>query len=270
MATTVAAYHGCDTNYSPYSDSCVDDFYLGEMGLGTVIGDSTVVDTANCVTFSNAGDTGNTNAYAGDVITLNNSENTYGFWFLLGPKFANEASLPAQYPCGYGYSVSAVSTVDEAFSWGVAQAVAAASAVGQNGPYPNIKRSTIFCDVEGGSNAGWYTSADGTVNGNPWYAYNRAVIQGFMEKMVTISYPSGGTFHVGIYISPGNYTAITDSMSLSNLTSHLWLADWFDSLANECYPNWTPPSLGGVATQIWQYYSNQSTIDIDAAISLPD
>ncbi len=261
-----ATYHGCDTNYSPYSDPCVDYFYLGEMGMGTVSGDSTVVSDYYCTTWTNNGATGNTNTYAGDVITLNNSDNTYGYWFLIGPKFANEASSQAQHNCGYGYLVTPVSTVDEAFSWGAAQANAAAQAWGN---YPNIKRSTIFGDVEAGSGAGWFTSADGVINGSEWYAYNRAVIQGFVEQLVTISFPSGGTFHAGIYISPSNYSSITNDMSFSGLTSHLWLADWFDSLASECYPDWTPPSLGGVATQIWQYYSNQSSIDIDAANTLP-
>jgi len=158
--------------------------------------------------------------------------------------------------------------VDEAFSWGAAQADAAATAWSK---YPNVKRSTIFGDVEQEAAAGWYISSDGTVNEEPWYAYNRTVIQGFLEKIVTISFPGGGTFHPGIYINPNDYTVITNNMSLSNLTSHQWLADSFGDLASECYPDWDPPSLGGVATQIWQYYQSQSgpPIDIDAANTLP-
>ncbi|MCY0909532.1 MAG: hypothetical protein OWR62_14205 [Sulfobacillus thermotolerans] len=177
----------------------MDYFYLGEMGMGTVAGDSTVVSDVACQTWDNTGDTGSTNEFAGYVIQLNNSDYTYGYWFLLGPKYANEASSPGQHSCGYGYLVSPVSTVDEAFSWGAAQADAAATAWSK---YPNVKRSTIFGDVEQEAAAGWYISSDGTVNEEPWYAYNRAVIQGFLEKIVTISFPGGGTFHPGIYGYP--------------------------------------------------------------------
>ncbi len=57
-ATTV--YHGLDSNSNPLDDSCNDDFYLGEMGMGAYQGNSQVYNSYYCMEFNNNGGTSNT------------------------------------------------------------------------------------------------------------------------------------------------------------------------------------------------------------------
>ncbi|MFX4302332.1 hypothetical protein ACOJUR_08760 [Alicyclobacillus tolerans] len=187
MATT--AYHGLDSNSNPVDDSCYDDFYLGEMGMGAFIGDSQVFNSYYCMQFSNIGDTDNTdntNNYAGWMVN-NGRDNTYGYWFLLGPMLANPNNSQSSYTCSNGEVISGyesytVDTPSEAYNWGQKQAQTAITAWNDSNLYNNIVRKTIFGDVEQANASGWYPSSFGVINGYEYYELNRQVIIGFIES----------------------------------------------------------------------------------------
>lgn len=117
---TTPTYHGCDSNTAPSSDSCTDNFYLGEMGMGAFVGDSHVYNP-NYGCFNNVGNTGNTNTNA-EWMYERNRQNTYGYWFLLGPQLANPDYSPSTYTCSgqsiSGYRSYSVTTTADAYTWG--------------------------------------------------------------------------------------------------------------------------------------------------------
>lgn len=261
MATT--AYHGLDSNSNPLDDSCNDVFYLGEMGMGAYQGNSQVYNSYYCMEFNNNGDTSNTETYAKWMVD-NGRDHTYGYWFLLGPMFANPDATTSSYTCSNGKVVSGyhsytVDTPAAANAWGQQQAKAAYNAWLN---FPDILGSTIFCDVEQQEAAGWYPSSFGLINGYEYYELNREVIIGFVQEIFNQGMVGG------VYSDPGDWDVITDSWTgLGSYTSHVWVADWTGS-SSECLPTWSAPSIGGVGAQIWQYYGS-NTMDLDAAISLP-
>lgn len=270
MAT--ATYHGLDTNSNPQSDPCVDNFYLGEMGMGTIVGDWIAVNPTLNICFQNIGDTGNTESYASWMVE--NGRTAYGFWFLLGPKFANPSSSSYSDTCGVAsgeaHNCSEVSTTTDCYNWGVAQANAAVAAWANN--YPSLQNTfTIFADVEQTA-SGWFTS--GTIAGVEWYTLNQQVIAGFIDGInnAQVEDPSGNPvlLQAGIYTNPNYWTTIANNMSLTNYSVVLWAADWTGG--SGCSPSWNPPTIGGIAATIWQYYSgliDNVAMDYDAAMSLP-
>ncbi|KAA0780923.1 hypothetical protein [Bacillus sp. TE8-1] len=259
-------YHGVDSNTSPQSDSCTDDFYIGEMGMGSVQGDSWVYNSSLNICFGNIGNTGNTDTNAKFLIDRNR-QNTYGYWFILGPKFANPDSTQSSYTCSSGrringYSSHAVNTLQDAHDWGMQQGTAAVDAWLS---YPNIRKKTIFGDVEN-TDSGWYNSADGNINGINWCEFNNQVIIGFIDG---VNERVGASGFVGIYSSPGEWRTITnDQLPLNNYTSHVWVASWpRNNTETNCLPSWTPPKIGGADAEIWQYHGNP---DLNEATSLPN
>ena len=261
MATT--AYHGLDTNSNPVDDTCHDDFYLGEMGMGAYSGDSTVYNSYYCISQNNRGDTGNTNPYSEWM--YNNQRRTYGYWFLLGPMLANPDATASTYTCPNGKTLSGyrsytVDTPSAAYAWGQKQAQAANNAWLND--YPYTMGQTIFGDVEQGETSGWYPSS-WTVNGYNAYELNQQVIIGFIQELFNLGRVGG------IYSSQGEWDTATNSWTgLGSYTSHEWAANWPGISPSTCLPAWAPQGFGGVSPQIWQYYGS-NTFDADAAISLP-
>lgn len=264
---TASVYHGLDSNSNPVNDPCHDDFYLGEMGMGAFVGDSQVYNSYYCLEFNNNGNTGNTETYAQWMISHGRND-TYGYWFLLGPMLANPDASTSSYTCSKGKTVSGhrsytVDTLADAYNWGAKQANEAYNAWLNN--YPDIYRNTIFCDIEQANASGWYNanmSSNGLINGYNWYDLNRQVIIGFIQQM------SSNGMVGGVY-SNSTFAQVTDNWTgLGNYTSHVWSAYWNGTSSSDCLPTWDAPSIGGVSAQIWQYYGS-STFDADAAISLP-
>lgn len=256
---TIAKYHGCDSNTSPERDACHDDFYLGEMGMGGMIGDSCVYNPAYG-RFNNVGNTANTLRHATWMVERDR-KHTFGYWFLLGPQLAHPAAVATVHrqdgETFVAHTSCAVQTLAEAYNWGAAQARQALQAWADD--YPQILGHTIYCDVEQATGAGWYLN--GRIGGNPWYALNRQVIIGFVAT-IRKKPPHVG----GVYADGGDWDQITNGWTgLKAHATAVWVAAWRPS--EGCLPEFPAGlSLGGVAAQIWQYCGNP---DYDAALDLP-
>lgn len=235
-----STYYGSDG--SGNGNSCGNYFYIGELGGGNVIGSG-----SECGVEVSAGAFNSSLAQT----VAQNTGYTYGYWFLVGPKFYNNCN--------------GATTTSEATTWGEQQAALAIQAW-DNQPY--IYKLTIFADVEQPPTYwkdvyGYYDTA-----------LNQAVLEGFLSKL------SSSGFYKGVYSAPCAWETIMGSSYTLSSDVTTWSSEYSYSSIPQC-PSFSAESpsscgssfqgaqgFGGLLPSIWQYYAS-NTLDLDVAGSLP-
>lgn len=237
-----STYYGSDGSGS-IGNTCGNDFYIGELGGSNIIGAG-----------SQCGDIVSSGAFTSTLAksVAQSTGNTYGYWFLVGPKFYNNC-------------VGATTTA-EATSWGEHQAAQAIKAWGDQA---YIYKLTIFGDVEQPSV--YWTDVNGTYN----QTLNQAVLEGFLSRLAS------SAFYKGVYSSPCAWETIMGSNYTLSTDVTTWTSEYsFLSIPQKCpsFTSLSPAScgsqfvgaqgFGGLIPSIWQYYESNS-LDLDVADYLP-
>lgn len=227
----MGVHYGADSDTT--SNPCGElTFYIGELGGGILPGES-----AHCE-FKIYGQ------FDDDTAKFVNKRTgaTYGYWFLLGPRFANNCD--------------GTDSVDGGKKWGQKQAQAAVKAYKEKGI---VKKRTIFGDVE--QEKYWKLRTTEKIN----LKVNQAVIEGFMEEI------RKSDLIPGIYSAPCAWETIVGSDYMLPHDVITWTSQknhgQGQQNANYC-PNELDPSpnekcsssykeaqgFGGINPTIWQYH----------------
>lgn len=235
-----STYYGSDG--SGAGNSCGNHFYIGELGGGTIIG---------------AGDqcgyqvaAGSFNSTLAESVAKNTGL-TYGYWFLVGPKFYN--------------GCKGATTTGEAYDWGQQQAAQALEAWNQQ---RYVYGLTIFADIEHPEN--YWKDTYGYYD----QSLNQSVVTGYLAHL------TASNFLKGVYSAPCAWETIMGaSFGLSSDVTE-WSYEYSYGSNPGCteMSSISPASCGstdqsaqgfaGLIPSIWQYYQS-NTLDLDVASSLP-
>ena len=214
------AYWGMDTNLN-------DPSLVWPCGKNFYIGRIGWGTTADLSYFSST--------LSGDV----GAANTYAYWQLQGPGTTPSGQTPFEY--GQAQGNACLNQWTAMYNAG------------------EVKRLTVFADVEPNGAVGWYYNPSSSQQ-----TANQDVLNGFLSVFPT--------HDRGLYCASGTWTNYFGSVTAANYYIQVaWSYDNASATFSSCPTTFSVPQIGGLTPTIWQFVAatDQYHNDFDMATSLP-